>query len=192
MEYVPHYANWYCPRCRQYPQPPPPPAYPAYPVGYPPYSPEEERRKSSKLIIIIVIIVIIFIAIPIILSAVLYVWVNNLAETGDEFSPFPTIQVTLNDYGSEDELKIKHLQGDPLDWARYKIIITNQSNSMDIATINDLGRLDTITAGETSTIDSSIVGFADINYQKGKAYQLEIYNIRENKRVYYRSFVICE
>ena len=153
------------------------------------------RRKDEEAVSP-VIAIILMVAITVVLASVLYVWVMNLAQTDEEVGTFPTIEVTLRDVGNDDNgadtLAIKHIQGDPLEWSDYKVIITNNSDAADTAVITDLSSLDQITAGESSTITESVSGFNDIEYEKASAYQLEIYNLKENKRVYNRDNIICQ
>jgi hypothetical protein len=114
-------------------------------------------------------------------------------ELGEETASFPTIELTLKDEKStvgEDTLTVKHTAGDPLDWSRYKIIITNQSDTSDTSVMISLEGY--ITAGESITFNSTTTGFANIDYQKTKSYMIEIYNIKENKRVWVKSNLICE
>jgi len=152
------------------------------------------RRKDEEAVSP-VIAIILMVAITVVLASVLYVWVMNLAQTDEEVGTFPTIEVTLKHGASaSDSLTIKHIQGDPLDWTKFKVIITNQTDTTNTAVMTDLSALtpNQITAGESSSITKSIAGFDDIDYQKGKSYQLEIYNLKENKRVYNKENVICE
>jgi flagellin-like protein len=165
------------------------------------------RRKDQEAVSP-VIAIILMVAITVVLASVLYVWVMNLADTGEEAAKFPTIEVTLVDkISSGDSLTIKHTAGDPLDWKKFKIIITNNSDTSDTATMNNLApNPDTITAGESSTFTSTTDGFYDnsiagpstpvsgngIDYDKTKSYQIEVYNIKENKQVWQKKNVICE
>jgi hypothetical protein len=119
---------------------------------------------------------------------------NDDDDDDNDVATFPTIEVTLK-HGSAngDSLRIKHIQGDPLDWSKFKVILTNNTDVTDTALITDLTSLGQITAGESSSVtELGITGFSDIDYEKGKAYQLEIYNLKENKRVYNRDNIICE
>jgi len=108
---------------------------------------------------------------------------------------FPTIEVNLRNTfgynGLNDRMTVKHVQGDPLDWQGYKIIITNNSDESSTV-LTQLSSLGSQNAGESVQINSTIVGFNLINYEKGKAYTIEIYNLKENKRVYNRDNLICE
>ena len=151
------------------------------------------RRKDEEAVSP-VIAIILMVAITVVLASVLYVWVMNLAQTDEEVGTFPTIEVTLKQGATDtDSLGLKHIQGDPLDWSKFKVIITNNTDTTDTAVMTDLSVLTQITAGESSSItESGVTGFSDIDYQKGKAYQLEIYNLKENKRVYNRDNIICE
>jgi uncharacterized protein YgiM (DUF1202 family) len=50
-----------------------------------------------------------------------------------------------------------------------------------------------ITAGESLQFNgSNSAGFSSIEFQKTKSYQIEIYNIKENKQVWIKKNVICE
>ena len=198
MEYVAQYQQYYCGYCRNYMQAPPPAQYhPPAPFGSPTPFPQHAREDEKKGIIVIVSIFLIIVVI-LILAPIFYIW--SLPFEGgsggyhEEFVTFPTIEITLKDYSNDgDSLRVKHIQGDPLDWSGFKMILTNNPDATDTAVMTDLSSLSQITAGESSTItESGITGFSDIDYQKGKAYQLEIYNLRENKRVYNRDNIICE
>jgi hypothetical protein len=114
-------------------------------------------------------------------------------DNGEEEVKFPTLDIALWDNGpaETDSLRVKHLQGDPLDWSDYKIIITNNTNDFTSTMVN-LNSLGTITAGDTSRINNTIPGFTGINYSKATSYMIEIYNLKENKRVYYLSNLICQ
>jgi len=140
-----------------------------------------------------VIAIILMVAITVVLASVLYVWVTGFLPDGGNEIRFPTVEVELaHGSGDADTLKIKHTSGAPLDWSKYKMIITNNTDTTDTAIITDLSSLGQITAGESSLItESSITGFSDIDYQKGNSYQLEIYNLKENKRVLNSENVIC-
>jgi flagellin-like protein len=141
-----------------------------------------------------VIAIILMVAITVVLASVLYVWVTSFLPDGTENDfKFPTLEITLTDGMDDgDTLDIKHTSGDPLDWKKYKVIITNNTDKSDTAVITDLSSLGQITAGEYSTItESGISGFSDIDYVKGNSYQLEIYNLKENKRVMNKQNVIC-
>ena len=102
---------------------------------------------------------------------------------------FPTIEVTLKDNGINDKLTIKHVQGDPLDWSGYKMFITNNSDEY-IASLRDLSPLGFQNAGETKFINSTISDFNEIDYERGKAYTIEIYDYKDNKLVYVRDNVV--
>jgi hypothetical protein len=112
---------------------------------------------------------------------------------GDDYNMpvFPTIEVRLQDNAINDRLIIKHVQGDPIDWTRYKIIMTNNTDDSS-TTMTQLNELGWQTAGESKQINRTISGFNHLNYEKGKTYTLEIYNLKENKRVYNRDNLVCE
>lgn len=148
------------------------------------------RRKDEEAVSP-VIAIILMVAITVVLASVLYVWVMNLAQTEDTEIAFPTIEVTLKDNGANDRLTIKHLQGDPIDWTKYKMILTNNTDETS-TTITQLSALGQQSAGESAQVNSTVSGFNGVNYEKGKSYQLEIYNLKENKRVFNRENLICE
>jgi hypothetical protein len=188
LTYVQQYGQWYCTKCRRYPQP----SYPRRNTRqtYPPTVPPPNDESSRKLVIIIVVVVVILVLMTIIPRIILYFWVMDLADTGEEISKFPTIEITLTDSSNADSLNIKHTAGDPLDWSDYKMIITNQSDTSDTAIMNSLSGV--ITAGEVKTFTSEgTAGFSSINYQRTKAYSIEIFNIEENKLVWQKKNVIC-
>lgn len=141
-----------------------------------------------------VIAIILMVAITVVLASVLYVWVMSLVPDPDEADRFPTVEITLQQGGSDgDTLTFKHTRGDPLDWSKYKIVITNKTDLTDKAVMTDLSSLNQITTGESSTLtEASITGFGDIDYQKGKAYEIEVYNLKENERSYQKDNVICQ
>jgi flagellin-like protein len=156
-------------------------------------------RRNDEEAVSPVIAIILMVAITVVLASVLYVWVMNLADTGEEAAKFPTIEVTLKEGVPlsptpslrVDSLTIKHTAGDPLDWTKFKIIITNQSDDTDTSVMNSLSG--EITAGESLQFNgSNSAGFASIEFQKTKSYQIEIYNIKENKQVWIKKNVICE
>ena len=147
------------------------------------------RRKDEEAVSP-VIAIILMVAITVVLASVLYVWVMNLAQTDDSEVAFPTIEVTLSDNGAADRLTIKHVQGDPIDWTGYKVIMTNNTDETT-TTMTQLNSLGTQNAGESKQINSTIGGFTGINYEKGKTYTMEIYNLKENKRVFNRDNLVC-
>jgi hypothetical protein len=183
------YGQWYCTRCQQYQQPGYQQGYPQQP--YPPAGPPPAEESKGKIVIIIVVVVVIVVFLAIIGMAVFYVWSMNLSDTGEEAARFPTIEITLKDSPTGDSLSIKHLAGDELDWSDYKMIISNQSDPIDTATMNSLsGR---INAGQQTTFTTEgTAGFSSINYQKAKAYQIEIFEIDMNRLVWQKKNVICE
>jgi flagellin-like protein len=152
------------------------------------------RRKDEEAVSP-VIAIILMVAITVVLASVLYVWVMNLAQTGEEAAKFPTIEVTLRDGGNsaDDILRVKHIQGDPLDWTEYKMIITNNSDDKS-TTMTNLNNLETQTAGESKEINTTvtITGFHSIDYAKASSYTIEIYDLQENKRVYQNNNIICQ
>jgi hypothetical protein len=106
---------------------------------------------------------------------------------------FPIIEAILKDSSTTnegDELSFKHISGDPLDWSKHKILMTNNSDETDTAAMMSLSGI--TSAGEIITFDSSTIGFADIDYQQANFYTVEIYNLKENRREYEKSNVICE
>jgi hypothetical protein len=172
---------------------PPASYHPPYPVGTPTPFPQHAREDEKKGIIVIVAIVIIVIVLLVALP-IAFLWAAPI-DSDDFYSEtvtvFPTIEISLQ-HGDDngDKLSIKHTSGDPLDWSNFKIIISDSGNS---AVMTDLSSLGQIAAGEKSTItESGISGFSDIDYAKGSSYQVEIYNLKENKRVYNRDNLICE
>jgi FlaG/FlaF family flagellin (archaellin) len=137
-----------------------------------------------------VIAIILMVAITVVLASVLYVWVMNIADTDEGIEQFPTLEITIMDLPSGDELKFKQTSGDPLDWSKYKIIIANQSDDLDTAVMLTLSGI--MVPGETITFNATNAsGFSDIDYRYNTFYNLEIYNIRDNKRVFYKNNIIC-
>jgi hypothetical protein len=114
-------------------------------------------------------------------------------KNGEDVARFPTIEVNLRDNGpaESDTITIKHVQGDPLDWSDYKLIITNNTTDFS-TTMTNLNSLGQITAGEQSKINVTIAGFTGLNYLKAYSYTIEIYDLKENKRVYVNDNRICE
>jgi flagellin-like protein len=158
------------------------------------------KFRSNDRAVSPVIAIILMVAITVVLASVLYVWVVQIADPDDDFVKFPTVDVTLRDVpgGDGDSLAIKHKAGNPLDWSKYKIIITNQSDETDTAVMNSLSG--EITAGEISLFGKvtnttsgmvAVSGFGNIDYQKTKSYQVEIYDIGANKLVWQKNNVIC-
>lgn len=141
-----------------------------------------------------VIAIILMVAITVVLASVLYVWVNQIAgQRGNEELQFPIIEISLVDSGiaGADEMSIKHTSGDPIDWSKYKIILTNNTDGSSTV-MTQLNSLGDQSAGEMVLVNSTIADFNGIDYQKGKSYQMEIYNLRENKRVLNHKNLICE
>jgi flagellin-like protein len=136
-----------------------------------------------------VIAIILMVAITVVLASVLYVWVMNLADTDDTVERFPTINLSIIDDPAGDEIKIKMTSGNPIEWTKYKMLIFNQSDNEDTATLLTLtGQLN---SGETMSFNSTTPGFSDINYEQNEYYTIEIYNIKLNKQVFYKNNIIC-
>jgi FlaG/FlaF family flagellin (archaellin) len=133
------------------------------------------------------------VAITVVLASVLYVWVMNLAETGDKVEQFPTLIVGLYDGGSDgnDTLVIKHVSGGPIDWTNYKILMEQTTNVSNQAMIIDIeGQL---LVSESMTItEANAPGFNAVDYEKNTYYNMEIYNIEETKIVWQRKNILCE
>jgi flagellin-like protein len=158
------------------------------------------KFRSNDKAVSPVIAIILMVAITVVLASVLYVWVMSFTHQPDDPAKFPTVDVTLRDVpgGDGDSLAIKHKAGDPVDWTKYKIIITNQSDPTDSAVMNSL--TGEMINGETSIFGSvtnttsgmvAVTGFGNINYQKTKSYQVEIYDISGNQLVWQKKNVIC-
>jgi FlaG/FlaF family flagellin (archaellin) len=154
------------------------------------YEREPQKNDMNKFTGLILIIApfIIFI----VLGSALYTWTTCACSYAEYDNPFPTIEIEITDNPSGDSMKIKHLAGDPLNWSRYKLILTNHPDKSNTVSMHDLSSLPEQNAGEWINIDNEIEGFDDIDYNQDLTYQVEIYNLKENKRVYHRESVICE
>ncbi|UCH90113.1 MAG: type IV pilin N-terminal domain-containing protein [Thermoplasmata archaeon] len=152
-------------------------------------------RRRDEEAVSPVIAIILMVAITVVLASVLYVWVMNLADTEGEAGGFPSIEVKIYDLGTsaQDKVTIKHIQGDPLTWGDYKIIIKNNTND-DSISLNNLNPItpNQVTSGDTTTINSTVLSGLTLNFQKSKAYTLEIYDLQENKRVFQDENIICK
>jgi len=137
-----------------------------------------------------VIAIILMVAITVVLASVLYVWVNTFLDPPNDPIEFPTIEMSLKDGGSNDVLTIKHTTGIPVEWSKHKIIITNNTDESQIS-MDKLNALGYQSFGETVSINSTIPGFTDMDFEKGKTYRVEIYNIDQGQRVYDNTNVIC-
>ncbi|UCH89294.1 MAG: hypothetical protein JSV49_01210, partial [Thermoplasmata archaeon] len=118
--------------------------------------------------------------------------ITNLSSPPDDddtVAQFPTIDVSLRDSPDGDWLYIKHIQGEPLDWSDYKMIIINNSDPSNIATLTSLSG--SFSAGDVWTFDSNTPGFGSIDFKVGNSYDIEIYNLKENKREYHKANLIC-
>ena len=64
---------------------------------------------------------------------------------------YPELDATLTDNGdaANDELNVRHIQGDDLDWSEYKIVITSTADEDVTTTLNDLSSLGIINASQT-------------------------------------------
>jgi hypothetical protein len=200
MNYYGEYEQWYCEACRKYIHPemgrrsmPPPP-------------PPGKKGNDIK-----VTIAVLMLAVMLIVSAITYAASVNrqpgsiidsgTGSSGSVFDPsddrleevrgFPVIEVTLHNNGPDDKLIIKLVHGDPIDWTKYKIILTNNSDGSSTV-ITQLSSLGWQSTGETFQVNKTIAGFNGLNYEKALSYQLDIYDLRENKRVFTKERLICQ
>lgn len=138
-----------------------------------------------------VIAIILMVAITVVLASVLYVWVMNLSTTEDKVEKFPSLEISLYDLPEGDEIIIKHISGNVIKWEKYKILVTNTTNVTNIAWIfsppGELSSSETIVFNATNTN-----GLDDVDYRRNLYYDLEIYDIKENKRVYLERNILCE
>ncbi|UCH88186.1 MAG: hypothetical protein JSV49_07930 [Thermoplasmata archaeon] len=172
--------------------PPPPPRYDQ------PSKPRAPKKKDehNATVIVIISVVIVIIIIGVAMFFLLNKWAEDLGESGEddeEFVPgFPVIEVNIYDFGgtSQDEIKIRHISGDPLDWSDWKLVITNNSDDSSI-TLADLSSKGEIQTGESTTIDDSINGFS-MNFKKGSTYTIDIFNIEYQKKAYGNKGIVCK
>jgi hypothetical protein len=118
---------------------------------------------------------------------------SGFYSTSSTSSSFPTIEVSLTDNGdaTNDQMNVRHMAGEDLDWSDYKIIITSVADDTKKSTLNDLSSLGTINNSQSSIIDAEIEGFSDVDYLEGEYYQIEIYLKDGNKRVYNKPLCNC-
>jgi flagellin-like protein len=160
------------------------------------------RRKDEEAVSP-VIAIILMVAITVVLASVLYVWVMNLADTGEEAAEFPTITVTIKRSVGEDENRMifSHTGGDPIKWEDYRIIIRNSSaTETDTVTLSSLvGELklgepviftDNATAAAALTGGKSVV-FGSFDFTVGQTYKIEIYDLDQKKIVWDNKGVSC-
>lgn len=147
-------------------------------------------RRGGQEAVSPVIAVILMVAITVVLASLLYVWVMNFAETDESVEKFATVEVEIRDDADGDKLIIKIVDGPPLNWTSYKIIIYNNSDENQVATMMNLKGESY--AGEKTTFNATNApGFNAIDYKKDLFYKLEIYNIKESKRVYNKDYITC-
>jgi hypothetical protein len=119
--------------------------------------------------------------------------IKLLLPSDEHGAMFPAIEIFLYDgsvRNSLDEMIIRHIAGDPLDWSKYKMIITDQSNTSQVAVMNELPGI--IKASEISVFNATNTpGFGYVDYKETMAYTVEIYNIKENKQVWQRMSIMC-
>ena len=138
-----------------------------------------------------VIAVILMVAITVVLASVLYVYVNSLVDTSETVDTFGLLDIEIRDSPGGDYMRIKLVDGDPFNWSAYKIIITNNSDSDDKATI--LTITGDMSVGTWITFTSATAnGFEQIDYQQDTHYNLEVYHIQKSKRVYNENFILCQ
>jgi flagellin-like protein len=138
-----------------------------------------------------VIAVILMVAITVVLASVLYVYVNSLVDTTESVDMFGLMDVEIRDSPTGDYMRLKLIDGDPVNWTKYKIIITNESDPDDQATMLTL--MGNMEIGYWMTFDqSNAPGFNGINYQETERYSLEVYHIQKNKRVYNQDLILCK
>jgi hypothetical protein len=121
------------------------------------------------------------------------VYVRNVGGS-TYFDPgFPTIEISVIDgRGGKDSITVKHVDGDPLYWSDYNLVITNCDDKYDTMTCPDLGTYGTITSGERTRIYLESTGHGYVDLERTCQYDVEIYDKNENKRVYVRDRVFCE
>ncbi|UCH88185.1 MAG: type IV pilin N-terminal domain-containing protein [Thermoplasmata archaeon] len=200
MFHIEQYDRWFCERCGEYDThqnqsqagPPPPPPRPPEPGGYPPYPPPvipPKKSESYTLIIIGAVLGTIIIVAAVVGVLYYYIWSMNTYPDDIEYSIFPKVELRLNN-GDPDSLEVKHISGDPLDWSYYQIVIINLSNEAraNIPFID----ADHLWIGETTIItEDNAEGFGYIDYKKGNAYDIEIYNKEMQSRELLAENLIC-
>lgn len=134
---------------------------------------KKNKRNSRRTSYIIVMIIVVIILISILGSFAMYLFENRYM---GELPSFPGVQVTIKDLFTGDEMQIKHVYGKQLDWSIFKIIIYNNSDKSDYVIMRELDSLGIIRLNEVSTLNSSIDGFNDIDFKKGLAYQMLVYD----------------
>ena len=137
-----------------------------------------------------VIAVILMVAITVVLASLLYVWVMNFANPEGGLEKFATLEIELRDEAGGDQLVIKLIDGDPINWTNYKIIIYNDSDDDQVAQMLHLNG-DQFAGDKIVFNATNAPGFSMIDYKKDVFYHLEIYNIKESKRVYKENYIIC-
>jgi FlaG/FlaF family flagellin (archaellin) len=131
------------------------------------------------------------VAITVVLASVLYVWVMGFTDTSETVTEFAQLEVEIIDKAAGDEIVIKHVGGDKVDWRDYKILINNHSDETQTATMifieGELNLSDSITFNATNTPNLD-----DIDYRFNLYYRMEIYHIQNNKRVYDNNYILCK
>jgi hypothetical protein len=157
---------------------------------------KESREKNDNRVskLEIAFIIFLLVAVP---GTIYYVTLTSVdRETeireNDPDISFPAVEVTFIDNRLQDELRIKHVKGDPLDWSEFEIYIMNKANSSDFTKMRDLGSLGILDQGEISIFNSSIEGFGGMDFHKDQAYYLQVSHIEEGFVVAKRNYVFCE
>jgi hypothetical protein len=147
----------------------------------------ERRKKTARMIVACY-------GICLFAVVVLLVPFSNVSQTGcgcGSVSSFPTIEIELAQTETGPDITITHIQGDPLEFGRYRIIITENVDIGKKVILEDLSGL--ITAGDTIHITSADLPELDeMDFEPGKSYQFEFYDLKENKRVFNWEYVLCK
>jgi len=137
-----------------------------------------------------VIAVILMVAITVVLASLLYVWVMSFATPEGGLEKFATLDIEIRDQSNGDQLIMKLLDGDPINWTNYKIVIYNDSDDDQVAHMLHLSG--DMFAGDKITFNATNApGFDTIDYKKDLFYHIEIYNIQDSKRVYKEDYITC-
>ena len=139
-----------------------------------------------------VIAIIIMVAIVVILSSILYVWILQMAETDEVYETFPRIEITFWDAPDNDSMVIKHKSGSDIHWADYMIRIINNTNETQFTTLVGLTVGDVSYGQETVFNAENTDGFDIINYESYSFYTVEIYNIADQNRVFHEPSAVCK
>jgi hypothetical protein len=114
----------------------------------------------------------------------------NIADTDELIEVFPTLEIEILDLPAGDQINIKHVSGDPIYWREYKMIIMNQtdpSNSMVLITLPGQ-----TVASEISHFNiTNTPNFDKIDFNNTDFYDLELYNIKDSKRVFQKTNILC-